>query len=309
MTGRPFIKFDSGLYLIPLPQDLPGFDAFINAWLVTGKRNYLIDPGPAVTIKKLVSILQTLDIHQLDAILLTHIHIDHSGGVGDFLKWFPGTPVICHHKAVDHLVDPARLWAGSLKILGETARAYGPISPVPRESVVAAQALSDPDIETVLTPGHAVHHVSYLLNDTLFAGEAGGVYRELPDGYYLRPATPPKFYLDISLASISALEQIDCRRMCFGHYGMTEEAAELLDAHRQQLQLWAGEIEKLTFNPGNTDLVEYCIETLVKKDPLLAGLTTFTPQDRQRELGFMANSIRGFLGYLKELNSHLNTVS
>jgi glyoxylase-like metal-dependent hydrolase (beta-lactamase superfamily II) len=299
----PYIQFNSDLYLIPLAQDLPGFDAFINAWLVTGNRNYLIDPGPSVTIKKLVSILHSLDIHHLDAILLTHIHIDHSGGIGDFSKWFPDTPVVCHAIAVDHLADPARLWAGSLKILGETARAYGPISPVPRARVVAAQAFSDPDIEIVLTPGHAVHHVSYLLNGNLFAGEAGGVYRELPGGYYLRPATPPKFYLETSLASITALEQIDCRRMCFGHYGMTEKPGELLKAHRKQLQWWAGEIEKLTSNSENTDLVKHCLDTLLKKDPLLAGWKDFTPSERRRELQFMANSVRGFLGYLKELSS------
>lgn len=295
----PYVKFDSGLYLIPLPQDLPGFDAFINAWLVTGDRNYLIDPGPSATIKKLVSTLQSLGIRHLDAILLTHIHIDHSGGIGDFSKWFPDTPVVCHNKAVDHLVDPARLWAGSLKVLGETARAYGPIAPVPRASVVAAQALSDPDIQIVLTPGHAVHHVSYLLNDNLFVGEAGGVYRELPGGYYLRPATPPKFYLETSLASITALEKIDCRRMCFGHYGMTEKPGELLKAHRKQLQWWAGEIEKLASDSGGTNLVGRCLETLVKKDLLLAGWPKLTYQDQQRELEFMANSVRGFLGYLK----------
>ncbi len=235
--------------------------------------------------------------------MLTHIHIDHAGGVGDFLKWYPDTPVVCHNKAVDHLADPTRLWAGSLKTLGETARAYGPISPVPRERIVAVQALSDPDIETVLTPGHAVHHVSYFLNGTLFVGEAGGVYRELPGGYYLRPATPPKFYLETSLASIAVLEQIDCRRMCYGHYGLTESPAELLKAHRQQLQWWAGEIESLTSNSRNTDLVEHCLEAIVKKDPLLAGFPTLTCQDQERELGFMANSVRGFLGYLEALRS------
>ncbi len=299
MTPKPFIKFDSDLYLIPLPQDLPGFDAFINAWLVTGDRNYLIDPGPSVTIRKLLSILQALGINQLDAILLTHIHIDHSGGIGDFSKWFPDTPVVCHARAVDHLVDHTRLWSGSLKTLGETARAYGPIAPVPRKSVVAVQTLSDPDIDIILTPGHAAHHVSYLVNGNLFVGEAGGVYRDLPGGYYLRPATPPKFYLETSLASITALEQITCRRMCFGHFGMTENTMELLKAHRRQLQWWAVEIEKLGSDPGNTDLVKRCLETLVRKDPRLAGFQKLSHHDQMREMEFMANSVRGFLGYLQ----------
>ena len=135
MTQSPFIEFGANLALIPLPQDLPGFDTFISAWLVTGERTYLVDPGPAVTIQKLVAALRALHIHHLDAILLTHIHIDHSGGIGDLVTHFPDTPVVCHPKAVEHLVDPARLWAGSVKTLGAIARAYGPISPVPADRV------------------------------------------------------------------------------------------------------------------------------------------------------------------------------
>ncbi len=303
MTPRPFIKLGTNLALIPLPQDLPGFDAFISAWLVTGHRNYLIDPGPAVTIPKLVAVLRALDIHRLDAILLTHIHIDHSGGIGDLVTHFPDTPVVCHPKAVQHLVDPARLWAGSVKTLGDTARAYGPIAPVPGNRVVSAEALAERDIDIIPTPGHAVHHVSYLVDNTLFAGEAGGVYRELPGGFYLRPATPPKFFLETSLESITALERVDCRQMCYGHFGLTPHPAKLLKAHRRQLQWWADAITKLTRDADTPDPVQRCLEILIKKDPLLSHWPQLSRPDQQRERSFMANSVRGFLGYLQTSQS------
>ena len=299
MTQSPVIEFGANLALIPLPQDLPGFDTFISAWLVTGERTYLVDPGPAVTIQKLVAALRALDIHHLDAILLTHIHIDHSGGIGDLATHFPDTPVVCHPKAVEHLVDPARLWAGSVETLGATARAYGPISPVPADRVVSVEALSERDIDIIPTPGHAGHHVSYLINDTLFAGEAGGVYRELPDGFYLRPATPPKFYLETSLESITALEQVDCRRMCYGHFGLTRTPAKLLKAHHRQLTWWAATIMKLMGEADIPDPVQACLEALIKEDPLLSGWPQLSRPAQQRELSFMANSVRGFLGYLQ----------
>ena len=300
MKQRPFIKFGSHLTLIPLPQNLPGFEAFIGAWLMTGRKNYLIDPGPTFTIAKLTAALQALEIRHLDAILLTHIHIDHSGGIGDLTRRFPETPVVCHAKAVKHLVDPARLWAGSLETLGDTARAYGPIAPVDPDQVVAVEDFSGSGVDVLMTPGHAVHHVSYRLDDTLFVGEAGGVYRELPDGYYLRPATPPKFFLETSLESIATLEKVDCRRMCYGHFGQTCRPAERLSAHRRQLEWWAQKIAGLSVGAGRPDLVAFCLKSLIKEDPLLSGWPQLSGPDQQRELNFMANSVRGFLGYLQD---------
>lgn len=300
MTQSPVIQFGEHLTLIPLPQKMPGFDRFITAWLIGGERTYLIDPGPAVTIGLLASILADLGVRGLDAILLTHIHIDHSGGIGDLVARYPDTPVVCHARAVEHLVDPARLWAGSVATLGDTARAYGPITPVPVRQVVPVEQLDETGVTVIPTPGHAVHHVSYLIAETLFAGEACGVYRELPDGYYLRPATPPEFYLETSLASIQALEEVPCQRMCFGHFGLTREPARLLRAHRRQLQFWAAELARLGPATDGTNQVETCRTALLQQDPQLAGFKQFSKTDQQRELSFMANSIRGFLGYLQK---------
>jgi len=299
LTQPPYVKFGSDLTLIPLPQDLPGFDAFINAWLVTGEHRYLIDPGPTVTIEILAGALRSLGIRHLDAILLTHIHIDHSGGIGDLAARFPDTPVVCHPKAVAHLIDPERLWAGSVKALGATARAYGPITPVPTGQVVAAEDAAGLAVDIIPTPGHAVHHVSYRIDDTLFAGEAGGVYRELPGGVYLRPATPPKFFLETSLESITLLQQVACRRMCYGHFGLTRQPANLLKMHHRQLQWWAEQISKLTAGTDHPDPVAVCLETLIAHDPLMTAWPQLSGPDQQRELSFMANSVRGFLGYLQ----------
>lgn len=290
--------FGEQLTFIPLPQDMPGFDRFINAWLVKGERTYLIDPGPTVTIPLLTATLKDLSVHRLDAILLTHIHIDHCGGVGDLVAHFPDTQVVCHARAVEHLVDPARLWAGSVATLGDTARAYGPIAPVPAAQVVAVENLVAPGVEAILTPGHAVHHVSYLIDGTLFAGEACGVYRKLPGGYYLRPATPPQFYLETSLESIQALLEVPCRCLCFGHFGLTRQPTDLLRAHRQQLQFWAAELTRFLPEKDGDDQVVAGRAALLERDRLLSGFRQFSDADQQRELGFMANSVRGFQGYL-----------
>ncbi|MFH2100128.1 MAG: MBL fold metallo-hydrolase, partial [Pseudomonadota bacterium] len=113
------------LFSIPLDQDFPGFTGFIHAWLYTNGPVFLVDPGPTATIGRLAKALEALSARP-DFILLTHVHLDHSGGVGNLLRLLGPIPVIAHPKAAPHLANPSRLWEGSVETLGDMARAYGP---------------------------------------------------------------------------------------------------------------------------------------------------------------------------------------
>lgn len=297
----------SNLHLVSLSQPpLTGFDDFIGAWVYRGDPPFVVDPGPAATIPDLISALEALEVRRLAAIFLTHIHIDHAGGTGDLLARFPETPVICHSAGVRHLADPAKLWAGSLKTLGKTAEAYGPIAPVPAALLQAADGPvdlgGDEPVVPILTPGHAPHHVSYRFGEVLFGGEAAGVFADLPgDRFYLRPATPPRFFLETSVESLDALIRTPHAQYLYGHFGATRRTPELLTAHRAQLHLWAETIRKemTRLDPSHPDFPDRCIETLLATDPLLAEWPRLPHEVRQRERGFLKNAVAGFTGYLQ----------
>lgn len=293
------ITVEKNIRLIPLPQPLPGFDAFISAWLVTGTHVLLIDVGPSATAPLLIECLHESGIHALDAILLTHIHIDHSGGIGEVAGAFSSAPVVCHSRAAAHLVNPEKLWQGSRKTLPGIADIYGPIAPVPADRLVVAEKFDAFGIVSVPTPGHASHHVSYWRDGVLFAGEAGGVYQALPGGrHYLRPATPPRYDLDTHLASLTKLEALDSRLMCYGHFGATQAGAERLAAHRRQLVLWHEVLARSDGAVDDDDGLRGRLHHLLRVDPLLSHWERLPPDVQHRETGFLLNSIRGMLGYL-----------
>lgn len=302
MTKAHIEQFQDDLFLISLPVAIRGFDGFIGAWVHTGDPMFMVDVGPSVSVPHLLAALAELDAGPPDLILLTHIHIDHAGGIGEVASAFPDAAVVCHPKAVEHLIDPQRLWQGSLKTLGDIVRAYGPITPLAAGQVLATDQLNTPNLDCIQTPGHAVHHVSFLKGDLLFAGEVGGVHLPV-DGVkvYLRPATPPRFFLETSLDSIDRVLAAKPGQICYGHIGLKHDAVGMLTAHREQLLRWQ-EMIRPFFDKvqGNQDLetMQACSRHLLDNDPLLAGYACLPSDVQQRECNFILNSIRGYWGYL-----------
>jgi len=303
-----------GLYLLDLPVALPGFRHFITPWLITedkpeGIRNILIDPGPACTVPKLIKLLERLEIEKLDYILLTHIHIDHAGGVGDLLKTFPRANVLVHSRGLTHLLNPDRLWKASLKTLGQVARTYGEILPVPKGNLLSEDTKMH-GLEVIETPGHAPHHLAFVYNHSsqhiLFSGEAAGICLNHEDSklLYLRPATPPKFFFDITMHSLQKLMVQNCTVICYGHYGYSKNPDKMLALHRDQLILWKEVIsESLNSHNSADKITDTLLSRLMLCDGLLTNFDQLEDDIRTRERFFLENSIRGFIDYIENLNT------
>jgi glyoxylase-like metal-dependent hydrolase (beta-lactamase superfamily II) len=243
--------------------------------------------------------LQELNIDHLDYILLTHIHLDHAGAIGEIAEVFPQTPIVCHQAGLSHLLEPSRLWENTKKILGPMALSYGPIKPVTGNPLVATVNFHSKFVTPIITPGHAAHHVSYQTEKYLFAGETGGVYVSLPQNkFYLRPATPPKFFLNVALQSVDSLIACHPNAICYGHYGINKDAVKMLKIHHGQLLLWEGLIKDEISNCKSNDRNAACQKRLLKDDPLLASFDQLSADVQERERYFFQNSIKGYLGWL-----------
>jgi glyoxylase-like metal-dependent hydrolase (beta-lactamase superfamily II) len=304
---KPAVMTPDDLVLIDLDQNLPGQREFISSWLYqSADLTYLVDPGPPATIARLLARLRDENISRLDYVLLTHVHLDHAGGTAQILAAYPDARVACHPGGVTHLVDPGHLWEGSRKVLGAMALAYGEPAAVSAAALATLDELGERGIAAIETPGHAAHHLSFLHAGTLFCGEAAGTYKALGNGqFYLRPATPPRFFLEPALASLDRLLAMTPApaRLAFAHHGLAAGNSEvILATARAQLLNWVRLASQESASGAATlaDLQARIIARLGDEDPHFGLVNQLAPDIQQRELQFATNSLAGILGYLDQ---------
>ncbi|MBU6153790.1 MAG: MBL fold metallo-hydrolase [Bdellovibrionales bacterium] len=178
---------------------------------------------------------------QVDGLIITHVHLDHAGGAGLFLRSFPGAILYAHPKAARHAIDPARLVASATKVYGEAfmRERYGEVLPCDESRV---RVLQDGDsvffqgveIEIKHTRGHANHHLVAFetLTRTLFTGDSCGVsYPEVNARHgivALASTSPTDFDGEAALEVIDWIERLSPERIAPTHFGFIEKS----DHHR-----------------------------------------------------------------------------
>ena len=286
---------------LPIAQDMPGFNPFFGTWVCQNDLNIMVDVGPANTAGRLADSMETLGLSRLDYILLTHIHIDHGGALSEVLARYPEARVICHEKGIPHLVDPSRLYEGSLKVLGDLARIYGSPGPIAEEKLVPHTKCRVDGLRIIETPGHAIHHLSFTYGGRLYAGEAAGNYFIVGKREYLRPATPHRFFFDVFMRSVDRLLALEDQPIRYAHVAGAEKAHRLLRLFKEQLLFWESVISvSVTLGGQKTDIIQTCVDRLLKEDPNLAAFESMDLDTQKRERVFMANAVKGFVEFFKE---------
>ena len=230
---------------------LGGWDRVTAGYLVEGPAPVLVETGSQSSVPTLLAALAELGVgpRDLAGIVVTHIHLDHAGGVGNVAEAFPEARVYVHEKGARHLADPTRLVDSAALVYGPLLDSlYGRLDPTPADRI---HVLTDGEEITVGpgsalvaidSPGHAkhhlgLHHVGDGASGILFAGDAVGV--RLPDGGVLRPATPPPdFDLDAALHSLERFRERAATGLALAHYGLLANPGDLLDEAGETLRSW-----------------------------------------------------------------------
>jgi glyoxylase-like metal-dependent hydrolase (beta-lactamase superfamily II) len=216
----------------------------IGVYLVdTDEGPALFDCGPSSTLDALDAGLADngLTLTDVRHLLLSHIHLDHAGAAGSLVRKHPDLTVWVSPIGRPHLIDPSRLERSARRLYGEMFDPlWGELAPVPEKNVRVA----DGDVlgwDAFPTPGHASHHVSYLRDGTLLAGDATGV--RMPGSAYVLPVCPPP---DITVEgwheTIAEIRRREPKRLALIHFGVHEDVESHLDRLDRELDRWSGRV-------------------------------------------------------------------
>jgi len=208
----------------------------------------LVDPGPTVSMKTLVAGLQAhgVALQDVHALLLTHIHLDHAGATGSLVQAHPDLQVYVHERGAPHLINPARLLDSARRIYGDAMDTlWGDFLAVPAANVHVLKGGEAPvfggrRLQVAYTPGHAVHHVSYLdeQTGTAFVGDVAGMCLTGLD--YVLPVTPPP---DVDLEawheSLALVRSWAPEQLFLTHFGPATDPDRHLDDMGRALDLWS----------------------------------------------------------------------
>lgn len=230
----------------------------------------IVETGPSISVPHILEGLKEMNLSHddLEYIIVTHIHLDHAGGAGLLLKDCPNAKIVVHPRGAKHLIDPSRLIQGAKMVYGDDFdRLFDPVLPVPEDRVIIK------DNEDTLTiganctltfydtPGHSYHHFSILdpVSNGIFTGDTIGVsYDEaLQDQgiqFYLPSTSPNQFNPDDMLRSLELVENLNVKKIYFGHFAESENPKEVY----RQIRQWIPEFVKVgkeVFEIGQDDKI------------------------------------------------------
>lgn len=89
-----------------------GIKGYCSSYVISSMgENVLIETGPSTSSLALLDGIKRKwsDLGSFTHVIVTHIHFDHAGGVGDVVDSMPNAVVAVHERGAMHIIDPSRL--------------------------------------------------------------------------------------------------------------------------------------------------------------------------------------------------------
>jgi glyoxylase-like metal-dependent hydrolase (beta-lactamase superfamily II) len=229
--------------------ELMGSTGVVAAYFMPSDAGHIIvDCGPSSTLPALKRGVERLgfDFADVRHLLLTHIHLDHAGAAGTLAKDH-GVQVHVHSHGAPHLERPQRLLESATRIYGAMMETlWGAFEAVPTAQLHVLEGdetlrFGSFEFQALYTPGHAIHHMAYVLQDSIFCGDVGGV-RLQGSHHTIAPTPPPDIHVGQWRNSLEKLRQHKPKRLFPTHFGEHPD----VDLHFAKLEQSLNTLERLT---------------------------------------------------------------
>jgi glyoxylase-like metal-dependent hydrolase (beta-lactamase superfamily II) len=272
---------------------------FTSVYLFDDDQPTLVDTGTAATADHVMDAMAEcgVAVTDLENIVCSHIHVDHSGGAGALVDANPELDVYIHEMTAPHLADPSGLIASSRDAMGEHFEQMGEQRPVPESTITTVSNdgttidIGANSLELIHAPGHSPDHFAVWNpeRDLLFAAECLGGYLERADNWF-PPSTLPNFDVAQIDAAISNLEQLDPDQILLPHFGeWPHEPEKAFDLAERELYRFDDRILELYEQTGSADETKAAVA-----DELLA---VSPPYDESIESFYSSLITDGYLRY------------
>ncbi|HZO23098.1 MAG TPA: MBL fold metallo-hydrolase [Steroidobacteraceae bacterium] len=243
------IRHPHGIFAVDAEYLYPGHAA-VHIIRERGRAAF-VDTGTSHSVPYLLAALDALNISRdaVDYVFLTHVHLDHAGGAGRLMRELPNARAVVHPRGEPHMIDPAKVIAGSAAVYGEERfrQLYGDILPIEPERLITAPdgyrcELAGRKFELLHTPGHALHHYAIVdrAHSLIFAGDTFGIsYRALDtqQGAFILPTTSPSQFDPQQLtASVDRLLELAPESIYLMHYSRVTGIPRLGAMLKEQIQ-------------------------------------------------------------------------
>jgi len=302
MTLPRVLELGQGRQLLDL--DFRDTEGLVAAYLLPQEGGWtLIETGPSTCREALLAGVARAGVAagEVLRVFVTHIHLDHAGGMGALVEAFPRATFYAHELGVPHMVDPSRLIASARRAWGPASdRLWGPILAVPAPRIVPLHGgerfpLDHGELEVLATPGHAKHHLAFF--DTalrgIFTGDGAGV--RLEHSSHLRPAVPPPdLDLEQLFTSLDAMRQTNPQLVLFSHFGPSPDGAVDLLRYRTVVEQWRDVALAAAREKADA---EFITRRLKAYDAAEAAASD--PSDRESIISGYELAAQGFLRYFE----------
>lgn len=225
-----------------------GIPSAIASYLIeTEAGPVLIETGPYSTFHHLAQRLGVAGyrIEDIQHVFLTHIHLDHAGAAWAFAK--KGAKIYVHPSGLAHLENPEKLMASARRIYQDDMdRLWGQMEPIPGNQLVAVEhearfQIGANTLRALHTPGHAVHHIAWVLGDKIITGDVAGV--KIGSGPVVPPCPPPDINIEDWERSIQILLAEAPKQLLLTHFGIVSDVEQHLSELKTELHAWANWIK------------------------------------------------------------------